>query len=714
MLLRYSLVLTVLVALLSAVPVAAQQTDGGPPALFKGAAEGPAALSRVGTTRMETLQQDSTTQSIRLVRIADDLSQRRALQIEADRETGILSPNVAPSYQQETAPAASGRAMSLTLNRDGISALRERTYAWTGTVRGGPSREKIGGATLIRSADGSITGTLRLGQEFFLVRPLNGELHALVRVDESKYPRRRGNSPRHSGSASSGSSPSSTSSIIPSTSPSPSRKQTCAASTKQLSGDRSASSPASSSAEPSPRESTAAPCSQYSADVLALYTSAAANGRDIQGIIDLAIQESDDAYDNSDAGYVDLNLAHSQQTSINESGNIENDLANLRTSGTVQSLRDQYDADLVVLLTGDVYGGVIGLADEIRAEAGDAFAIAAAPFATGGSYTFPHEVGHLQGGQHHPADATCTPGATCDNEGDLFADAFGHRFTVVDDCAWWNPFCSPDYNNYRTIMSYNPGGYSAIKHFSDPDVTFNGEPTGTSSRQNASAFRTTFSTVKDFRTPNDLQANFTVTGDLRTNKRTFTASACGGGGAYSYTWRFSYNGPGNYGPPVSSQKSFTRTFPEGTHYAKLTVTTGSQSATSVRSFYVSGECDSRTPCLKTAGVERSSSDTTASALQSTRTDTEAKAIPSESALHGAAPNPFRSSTHIAYDLPERTDVTLAVYDLMGRRVKQLATGRHGAGTHRVRLDASALPSGVYVVRLRAGGAQKTQRITVLK
>lgn len=382
----------------------------------------------------------------------------------------------------------------------------------------------------------------------------------------------------------------------------------------------------------------------------------------------------------------------------------------------MQSLRDNYDADVVVLLTDDIYGNTLGRADEIRAEAQDAYAITVAPFATGGSYTFPHEIGHLQGAQHNP-QAACHPTnpeiyPECDEEGEHFSDAFGHFFEVVDDCAWWNPFCTPDQTYYRTMMSY--GNFTRIKHFSDPNISFNGVSTGTSGRNNADALRTTATTVENFRIPNDLQVSFTITGDVRTSERTFTASACGGGGGYNYTWRISYNGPGNYGSPVSSQKSFTRTFPEGTHYAKLTVTTGSQSETMIQSFFVSGECDSRTPCLETAGAKTSSSDATASASLSARTDKGAKTMPDEVALHNPAPNPFRSSTHIAYDLPERSEIELTVYDLMGRRVKQLATGSHSAGTHQVHLSASSLPSGVYIVRLRAGEKQKTRRITVVK
>ena len=78
-------------------------------------------------------------------------------------------------------------------------------------------------------------------------------------------------------------------------------------------------------------------------------------------------------------------------------------------------------------------------------------------------------------------------------------------------------------------------------------------------------------------------------------------------------------------------------------------------------------------------------------------------MPKRVALRGAAPNPFQSSTEIVYALPQRTDVTLAVHDLMGRRVRQLTSGARSAGIHRARLSSTSLPSGAYVVRLQADG-----------
>ncbi|PSQ76321.1 MAG: hypothetical protein BRD35_06485, partial [Bacteroidetes bacterium QH_7_62_13] len=263
---------------------------------------------------------------------------------------------------------------------------------------------------------------------------------------------------------------------------------------------------------------------------------------------------------------------------------------------------------------------------------------------------------------------------------------------------------------YATIMAYPTGDHSNVKHFSNPNVSYDDQSTGTSSRYNADALETTYSTIKDFRVSNDLRARFSVSGGPRDNERTFSANPCGGSGTYNYTWYISYNGPGDYGGAVSSQKSFTKPFPEGTHYVKLVVNTGSQTDTAIRSFYVSGECDGRKPCIKTADSTTEEADGGSPSAKQMRE----KPSPTQVTLHAPRPNPVSSSSRIAFDLPEQMDVTLTVYDLMGRQVATLARGTESAGTHRARLGGASLPSGTYVVRLRAGETQKSRRITVIK
>jgi hypothetical protein len=78
------------------------------------------------------------------------------------------------------------------------------------------------------------------------------------------------------------------------------------------------------------------------------------------------------------------------------------------------------------------------------------------------------------------------------------------------------------------------------------------------------------------------------------------------------------------------------------------------------------------------------------------------------------PNPFNPSTTIRYGIPVRSHVILAVYNTLGQQVAQLVNGEVEAGYHDVRFDASALPSGVYFYRLKAGGFVQTLKLLLVR
>ncbi len=78
------------------------------------------------------------------------------------------------------------------------------------------------------------------------------------------------------------------------------------------------------------------------------------------------------------------------------------------------------------------------------------------------------------------------------------------------------------------------------------------------------------------------------------------------------------------------------------------------------------------------------------------------------------PNPFNPETVVPFELVERTAVSLKVYDLLGRLVETLVEGELSAGVHEVIFRAGELPTGVYLVRLEAGGWVSTQRMTLMK
>ncbi len=83
-------------------------------------------------------------------------------------------------------------------------------------------------------------------------------------------------------------------------------------------------------------------------------------------------------------------------------------------------------------------------------------------------------------------------------------------------------------------------------------------------------------------------------------------------------------------------------------------------------------------------------------------------------LLGASPNPFNPTTAISYQMSAVSNVRLDVFDALGRRVRTLVNETQTVGAHRATFDASGLPSGLYLVRLTAGGRVATQRATLIR
>ena len=83
------------------------------------------------------------------------------------------------------------------------------------------------------------------------------------------------------------------------------------------------------------------------------------------------------------------------------------------------------------------------------------------------------------------------------------------------------------------------------------------------------------------------------------------------------------------------------------------------------------------------------------------------------------PNPFNPSTTLTYTLPERTEVSVTVYDAAGRVVRELNRGVQTAGEHAISWDGrdgsgATMSSGVYHIRVEAAGQSGTQKIVLLK
>ena len=79
-----------------------------------------------------------------------------------------------------------------------------------------------------------------------------------------------------------------------------------------------------------------------------------------------------------------------------------------------------------------------------------------------------------------------------------------------------------------------------------------------------------------------------------------------------------------------------------------------------------------------------------------------------------APNPFRTGTTLRYTLDRAADVTMTVYDALGRQVATLVDATEAAGEHTVEWSAAAAAPGLYVVRLQAGDQVGTHRMLVVR
>lgn len=93
---------------------------------------------------------------------------------------------------------------------------------------------------------------------------------------------------------------------------------------------------------------------------------------------------------------------------------------------------------------------------------------------------------------------------------------------------------------------------------------------------------------------------------------------------------------------------------------------------------------------------------------------QAPELPKEFALDQNYPNPFNPTTTIAFSLPEARNVSLKVYDMLGREVANLVERNLEAGQHKFSWDASNLASGTYLYRMVAGNFTSVKTMVLVK
>ena len=253
--------------------------------------------------------------------------------------------------------------------------------------------------------------------------------------------------------------------------------------------------------QPIPRDTTRSQTAQDSGttatddgsrfDVMVVYTPAAraaAGGTTaMQALINLAVAETNTAYSRS--GIISrVRLVHQEEVSYTESGDFSTDLNRLTNPSdgfmdNVHALRNTYGADLVSLIIEGT--SLCGLGWLMTTESNSfqslAFSVVARICATG-NFSLGHEMGHNMGLQHDRADTAANG---------VFPFSHGYVDTP---------------HGFRDIMGVGAscGGCMRIQNFSNPNVLFNGFPTGVAqpspqSADAASSLNATAFTVANWR-----------------------------------------------------------------------------------------------------------------------------------------------------------------------------------------------------------------------
>ena len=95
-------------------------------------------------------------------------------------------------------------------------------------------------------------------------------------------------------------------------------------------------------------------------------------------------------------------------------------------------------------------------------------------------------------------------------------------------------------------------------------------------------------------------------------------------------------------------------------------------------------------------------------------DQESLLTPDNFNLAQNYPNPFNPVTTIQYSIPQRSSVTLKVFDVLGNEVATLVNEYREAGRYEIEFDATGLASGIYFYKLQAGNYVETKKMILMR
>ncbi len=410
--------------------------------------------------------------------------------------------------------------------------------------------------------------------------------------------------------------------------------------------------------------------------ILVLFTPNAENTvADIEITAQLSVDQMEQAFQNSHIyqNLIELELVDVLPFAFIESGNMFTDVGLFANDANTQLLLQQNDADLVLLLVDESYGGNLGRVQAIGPSFNGAYALVQAPSAHS-KKVFAHEAGHLLGGRHDN-----DPNGTIEH---------GYTFR-----RWF-------LGKKRGTIMVSGGGVkdkNRILHYSNPDVEYNNEDTGThDENDNETHFENTGPIISQF-FPNNLPPfDAEISGPDKvcaSNPSVYLESELTCGEApYTYQWEVTENGVNwqtvgtyqnmYYSPSGPIQPSTNLTF-------RLT-TTDSDNNTIVRTHTVTFV--ELFPGFECAGITRTNNEMVATVY----------------------PNPINSSSTLSIDLDkDYSKVSVLLMNSFGDIMTQNEF-TNPKGTLSIPLGQVRMQAGIYYLKIKSESSETVMPIEIFR
>lgn len=356
---------------------------------------------------------------------------------------------------------------------------------------------------------------------------------------------------------------------------------------------------------------------------------------------------------------------------------IDDDQHNLLGSSQAAAFKNSGAMDIVVLLTDVKYTNlngvpIFGTTGHIGADSQDAFAIVEAPFALSGRFTFVHECAHLMGARHNRSSNS--------GNDDNFDCAHGLRFTGASGV------------DRRTLMALLGGG-RRIPFISNPNVSFDGTPTGLSGNGNTEAYNAKkvnnyFCKAVNFHLLTKTMYAIIVGPrslcpvESRIYQADITPGATRGMPPFTTTWAYSTTPNGAFTPLIGTGNSVSVSTslgsPGGRIYLRVLVT-GSDGFSYTETFVI--EILPNSCSVQGEGEDREMPN---AALQ-----------PSPLIL---LPNPVQDILSIISQQNDRLIHQVEIFNTLGQRIEASPYQPHGVS--QIQMNLSNLATGVYFTRSR--------------